>query len=204
MLEYFCKIYHQVSIMDEFENKPISDGDQTSVSDENLQGSRSHDNGETSSYSGEGDFSNSSDENQNENHFDKPDFEGVSPDARAMYFENSQKRQRDAEQVIEREWTNSVKNTLAFSLWGLILSLFIGLGLPFSIVGLVKAKFSLKKRNSQTLNWAKNIGLVGLILNATFIFVFFIILVVSRANAPTPLEPVAPDSAAEIVRVLSI
>lgn len=62
----------------------------------------------------------------------------------------------------------AMKVPLVLSLFGLILSLFCGSGLPLSIVGFILANVKYKKIKSQSLLWAKNLGLLGIIMNVVF------------------------------------
>ncbi len=61
-----------------------------------------------------------------------------------------------------------MKVPLVLSLFGLILSLFCGSGLPLSLVGFILATVKYKKIKSQSLLWAKNLGLLGIIMNVVF------------------------------------
>ena len=112
--------------------------------------------------------------------------DGADKEPRLMYYENSVERQLYAEKLIREAREKSVKKTLVFSLLGLILSLFFGLGLAFSIVGLLRANFGLKKKGSQTLVWARTLGIVGIILSAAFIIAMFAYAVYVGYSRPDP------------------
>ena len=96
-------------------------------------------------------------------------FAGAEKDYIAMYYENSSEHHNYAQQLIQEARERHLKKTLAFSLIGIILSLFFGIGIVFSIIALIRANFGLKKGKSTTLVWARNIAVLGIVLSAVFI-----------------------------------
>ena len=96
-------------------------------------------------------------------------FAGADKEHIAMYYENSVEHQTYAQQLIQEARERNLKKTLAFSLIGMILSLFFGIGIVFSIIALIRANFGLKKTKSTTLVWARNIAVLGIVLSGVFI-----------------------------------
>lgn len=65
------------------------------------------------------------------------------------------------------------KGILSCSIVGMLLSVFMGFGFLFSLYGTMKSMRLLRWKKSQTLVWTRNVGAIGLIMNA-FCFVVII------------------------------
>ena len=102
---------------------------------------------------------------------------------RAMFYENSEKRNMIAAQLIEEERMRSVRSILATAIVGLILSVVCGIGVVFSLAALVRASFCKKKFRSQTLDWARNLAILGIVLSGVFI-VALVIYFTSQTTVP--------------------
>ena len=100
---------------------------------------------------------------------DEPDLEGVPKEHKAMYYENDLKRKEYSDRLIAEARERSRKRTLTMALLGLTLSLVFGIGIVFSIIGLIRASFGLRKSDSQTLKWARYVSILGIILSGAFI-----------------------------------
>jgi|GEM_PF-3052817 len=103
--------------------------------------------------------------------------EWVSREHAAMYYENSAERRAYADKLIKEERKRNDKRTVVFSLFGLIFSFVLGIGSVFSVVGLIRADFLLKKYESKTLRRAKILSITGLIINALIIVALLIFIV---------------------------
>lgn len=80
---------------------------------------------------------------------------------------------------------NSKKNSadmripLILAVISVILSV-VGLGLPFGAVGLILAYNRQRVKKSQTLRWAKNIAITGILMNVFIIVCFVIALILPK------------------------
>lgn len=92
------------------------------------------------------------------------------------YNANNDEAQRLANAVREERAIRINQQSLILALFGLFLSLFFGVGIFLSVPAWIKANFYLKQKKSQTLVWAKMLGILGTILNALIIFAFIIFL----------------------------
>ena len=99
-----------------------------------------------------------------------------------MQFENDPERKSYSAQLIEEEKMRSVRSILITSILGLILSLLFGTGIILSVVALVRAAFCKQKYRSETLDWARNLAIIGIILSGLFIVS---LVVYFNFNCPT-------------------
>ena len=124
---------------------------------------------------------------------ERPDGEETSEtgEARAMFYENDPARREVAEKLYKDYHEHKVKGILNLSLWGLILSMFFGLGAVLSVISLFRARFELKKAESKTLRWATYISVIGAVLGLAIFFTttFFVATYVPAASEELPPPP---------------
>ena len=93
------------------------------------------------------------------------------------YEERKRNIAQRAEQKRLKKERNYTKTPLVFALIGLLGSLFIWVGIGFSITAFVLALNRLKHRQSRSLRWAILISIVGMVLSVLFIFGFIYAIV---------------------------
>ncbi len=94
------------------------------------------------------------------------------------YYANNSDAERLASAVREERYARINRQTLVLALFGLFLSLLFGIGIFLSVPAWIQASVRLKQRKSQTLVWAKSLGILGTFLNAFVLFAFIIFLTV--------------------------
>ncbi len=94
------------------------------------------------------------------------------------YYANNSDAERLASAVREERYARINRQSLVLALFGLFLSLLFGIGIFLSVPAWIQASVRLKQRKSQTLVWAKSLGILGTFLNAFVLFAFIIFLTV--------------------------
>ncbi|MDY2851863.1 MAG: hypothetical protein SOV55_07070 [Candidatus Borkfalkiaceae bacterium] len=89
------------------------------------------------------------------------------------------------EQTVNRSNTG-VRKALNLSLVGLILSIFCGVGLVFSIIGTVLGATH-SKYDKTASKYSVGMGIAGIILSSIFIVLTVAVIVVLVLNSPAPL-----------------
>ncbi len=75
------------------------------------------------------------------------------------------------------------KTPLVFAILGLLLGVFMGFGIIFSVMSLTSC-FINRKLGGTTLKWALVLGIVGLVLNLAFIVCIELIFIISKIPMP--------------------
>ena len=89
------------------------------------------------------------------------------------------------ENTVNRSNTG-VRKALNLSLVGLILSIFCGVGLVFSIIGTVLGATH-SKYDKTASKYSVGMGIAGIILSSIFIVLTVVVIVVLVLNSPAPL-----------------
>ncbi|MGN0820108.1 MAG: hypothetical protein ACI4M6_06985 [Christensenellaceae bacterium] len=93
---------------------------------------------------------------------------------RKIYAYNNYLKQENA-----RKNSKDMRIPLILAVISVLLSI-LGLGLPFAVVGVVLATNRQKVKKSQTLRWAKNIALIGILMNVLMITCFVVALILPK------------------------
>ena len=75
------------------------------------------------------------------------------------------------------------KTPLVFAILGLLLGMFMGVGIIFSLLA-IATYFKNKKLGGTSLKWALVLGIVGVILNLAFIVSLQLIILLSKTPMP--------------------